>query len=205
MKKHSKSILLFCLFAHLNMGLLIAQNLVPNPQFEINRPTSATYSFNNPQMECYRKGCTEMENLFRYSQTQNWTLWLGTTLNNACVMTELVKTAGNCIPAGPKGLSGNMMHVKTTYGGMGIVNSDIPAGNSKVKITCWVYVVKGKAYMGYGPTGSPIKSASSSANCKWEKLEITKTGSEACNQVVIYSDSVGDAEFYVDAVSVVKI
>lgn len=187
-------------------SLLFSQNLVPNPQFEISRPTSASYSFNNPQMECYRKGCTEMENLFRYSQAQNWTLWLGTTRNNACVMTDLVKTASNCIPAGPKGLlSGNMMHVKTTFGGSGIVNSDIPAGKAKVKISCWVYVVKGKVYMGYGPTGSSIVTTTSKSTCRWEKLEITKMGPEACNQLLLYSDNSADAEFYVDAVSVEKI
>ncbi len=208
MKKILQSTLFILLAAQWGTSLLVAQtNLVPNPQFEINRPTSTSYKFNNPQMECYRSGCADMENLFRYSQAQNWTLWLGTTLNNACVMTELAKTTSNCIPAGPagSGLSGNMMHVKTTYGGMGIVNSDIPAGSSVVLITCWVYVVKGKVYLGYGPTGSPVVTATSTSTCKWQKLEIKKTGSQACNQIVLYSDNAGDAEFYVDAVSVVKI
>ncbi len=203
MKKNPALLVLLLLL--MSSSFLFAQNLVPNPQFEASRPASASWSFNNPQMECYRKGCAEMENLARFSQAQNWTIWLGTTRNNACVMTELVKTAGNCIPPGPKGLSGNMMHVKTTYGGMGIVNSDIPAGNAKVRISCWVYVVKGKVYMGYGPTGASVVTTTSKGACRWERLEIIKTGPEACNQIVIYSENSTDAEFYVDAVSVEKI
>jgi hypothetical protein len=99
---------------------------------------------------------------------------------------------------------GNMMHVKTTLGGSGIVNSDIPAGTAKVKITCWVYVIKGKVDFAYGPTGSGVVRTYSTTRCKWEKLEMIKSGSEACNQVTIYSKD-ADAEFYVDAVSVVKI
>ncbi len=202
MKNVLKFITLLNLIVLLNVNLVWTQNLVPNPQFEINRTSPAGYLFNNPQMECYHSGCLDMENLFRYSQAENWTLWLCTLANNACVMTELVKTASNCIPAGPKGLSGKMMHVKTTYSGMGIVNSDIPAGKNKVKVTCWVYVVKGKINMGYGPTGASVVNTSSKTNCKWEKLEITKTDSKSCNQVTLYADA-ADAESYVDAVSVI--
>jgi hypothetical protein len=180
---------------------LSAQNLVPNPQFELNRPSSAEYVYQNPQMEKYQKGC--LENLFRYTQCQNWTMWLGTTVNTAGVMAETVKAASNCVPPWPNYVMGNMMHVKTTMGGMGIVNSDIPAGTSKVKVTCWVYVVKGKVDFAYGPTGTGIVRAASTTRCKWEKLEMVKTGSEASNQITIYSKD-ADAEFYVDAVSVVK-
>ena len=95
------------------------------------------------------------------------------------------------------------MHVKTTLGGSGIVNSDIPAGTDKVKISCWVYVIKGKVDFAFGPTGSGVVRTYSTTKCKWEKLEMVKSGSEACNQVTLYSKE-ADAEFYVDAVSVVK-
>ncbi|MBI5858017.1 MAG: hypothetical protein HZB42_10280 [Sphingobacteriales bacterium] len=182
---------------------LSAQNLVPNPQFELARPSSPDYVYQNPQMEKYQKGC--LENLFRYTQCQNWTMWLGSTTNEAGVMTETVKAATNCVPPWPNYVMGNMMHVKTTLGGSGIVNSDIPAGTGKVKISCWVYVIKGKVNMGYGPTGSAVVSTMSRYTCRWEKLEMVKSGAEACNQITLYSSNTADVEFYVDAVSVVKI
>jgi hypothetical protein len=181
---------------------LQAQNLVPNPQFELNRPTSPDYTYQNPQMEKYQKGC--LDNLFRYTQCQNWTMWLGGLTSQAGVMTETVKAASNCVPPWPNYVMGNMMHVKTTLGGSGIVNSDIPAGTDKVKITCWVYVIKGKVDFAFGPTGVGVVRAYSTTRCKWEKLEMIKTSAEACNQVTIYSKD-NDAEFYVDAVSVVKL
>lgn len=180
---------------------VIAQNIVLNPQFEIARPSSAEYSYQNPQMEKYQKGC--LENLFRYTQCQNWTIWLGGITNAAGVMTETVKAGSNCVPPWPNYVMGNMMHVKTTLGGSGIVNSDIPAGTAKVKVTCWVYVIKGKVDFAFGPTGSGVVRTYSTTKCKWEKLEMVKSGSEACNQVTLYSKD-ADAEFYVDAVSVVK-
>lgn len=176
-----------------------AQNLVPNPQFEAPRPSSESY---NPSMQCYNGSCKELTNLFRYSPAQNWTVWLGTYQNYACVMTELVKAGSNCVLPWPNYVMGNMMHVKTTVGGSGIVNSDIHAGANKVKISCWVYVIKGRVYMGYGSTGNPIISTTSKTTCRWERLELIKSGAETCNQIVLYSDNNLDSEFYVDAVFV---
>jgi hypothetical protein len=184
-----------------SIALQAQPNLVPNPQFELSRPSSPDYVYQNPQMEKYQKGC--LEDLFRYTPAQNWTMWLGGTTNQAGVMTELVKAGSNCVPPWPSYVMGNMMHVKTTLGGSGIVNSDIPSGTAKVKISCWVYVIKGKVDFAYGPTGSGVVRTYSTTRCKWEKLEMIKSGSEACNQVTIYSKD-ADAEFYVDAVSVVK-
>ncbi|MFZ1751600.1 MAG: hypothetical protein WAU01_15485 [Saprospiraceae bacterium] len=181
-----------------------AGNLVPNPQFESMSPSSSSYTFYNPQMECFNKSCTEMQNLFRVSLAQQWTLWLGSLQNNSCVMVELIKAGSNCIPLWPNFVMGYMMHVKTTVSGSGIVNSDIPAGNLPVKVSCWVYVIKGKVSLGYGPTGSPNVTVVSKTNCKWERLELTKSSKDACNQVVIYAAGQQDAEFYVDAVSVNK-
>lgn len=189
-------------------SLLVAQtNLVLNPGFEIPKPTSHDYTYVNPQVICYHPVCAN--GMAAHTQAQTWTLWLGIEDKTSCVMTELVKAGSQCIPfSAEKGIpSGNMMHVKTTYPGAantGIVNTDIPAGNSKVKITAWVYVLKGKVKMGYGPTGNIMLTTSSKYNCRWEKLEITKTTDSACNQLTLYADG-GDTEFYVDAVSVVKI
>ena len=198
MKKTFLTTTLFFVFL---ISAFTQSNLVPNPQFELVRPSSADYVYQNPQMEKYQKGC--LENLFRYTQCQNWTMWLGSTTNEAGVMTETVKAGSNCVPPWPNFVMGNMMHVKTTLGGSGIVNSDIPAGKEKVRISCWVYVIKGKVDFAFGPTGTGVVRATSTTRCKWEKLEMVKSGSEACNQVIIYSKD-ADAEFYVDAVSVVK-
>lgn len=193
----SLNLLLSCFF------LQAQPNLVPNPQFELARPSSADYTYQNPQMEKYQKGC--LENLFRYTSCQNWTMWLGSTTNVAGVMTETVKAASNCVPPWPNYVMNNVMHVKTTVGGSGIVNSDIPGGTEKVRVTCWVYVVKGKVRLSYGPTGSGVVTTLSRTTCKWEKLEVIKSGAEACNQVTLYADNTTDAEFYVDAVSVTKL
>ena len=193
---------LFSLFAVL-WGLTVAsQNLVPNPQFELTTPTTAEYAYYNPRMECYTEPCNT--NLFRLSPAKNWTIWLGTTQPYACVLTELVKAGSNCVPLWPNYVMGNMMHVKTTVGGSGIVNSDIPAGKNRVRVTSWVYVVKGAVVMSYGPTGIGLVSARSLSLCKWEKLEVVYDGSKGpANQVTLYADNKGDAEFYSDAVSVV--
>lgn len=197
-----KYLLTMMLLVSAGFSVMKAQNLLPNPQFELARATSAVYQYQNPQMEKYQKGC--MENLFRYTQCQNWTIWLGGLSNVNGIMTETVKASSNCVLPWPNYVMGNMMHVKTTGGGMGIVNSDIPAGTMPVKITCWVYVVKGRVDLAYGPTGSGIVRTYSTATCKWEKLEIIKKGSEACNQLTVYSYG-SDAEFYIDAVAVEKL
>ena len=101
-------------------------------------------------------------------------MWLGGLSNQSGVMTETVKASSNCVPPWPNFVIGNMMHVKTTSGGMGIVNSDITAGKTPVTITCWVYVVKGKVDFAYPPTGTSIIRDYSTTACKWEKLEIIK-------------------------------
>lgn len=200
MKKMKKSFLTFLLLT--GTVILYAQNLVPNPQFETLTPSTKEYTNYNPRMECYTNPCST--NLFRYTPAQNWTMWLGTYQNYACVMAELVKAGSNCVPPWPNYVMGNMMHVKTTVGGSGIVNSDIPAGKSRVVISCWVYVIKGIVNMGYGPTGSALVSALSSGACKWQKLEIKYDGSKGeANQITLYATNNGDAEFYADAVSVV--
>ncbi|MFY7841041.1 MAG: hypothetical protein ACOVP7_12240 [Lacibacter sp.] len=187
------------------LGLIATgQNLVPNPQFETPTPSTKEYSYYNPSMQCYTAPCNE--NLFRLSPAQHWTMWLGTYQNYACVMAETVKAASNCVPAWPNYVMGNMMHVKTTVGGSGIVNSNVPAGKSKVKVSCWVYVLKGTVYLGYGPTGSPLVSKLSTATCKWEYIEVVYDGTKGtANQVILYASNKGDAEFYVDAVSVIKL
>lgn len=186
--------ILFFLYGH-------SQNLVPNPQFEITTPSTADFTFNNPQAECYNAACNS--NLFRLSPAKNWTMWLGSTVNNACVMAELVKAGSNCVPPWPNYVMGNMIHVKTTVGGSGIVNSDIPADKNRVRITAWIYVIKGTVVMGYGPTGSGLVSARSVTRCKWEKLETVYDGLKgAANQITLYADNKSDAEFYADAISV---
>lgn len=182
---------------------LTAQNLVLNPQFEISTPSADGYTYYNPSMQCHTAPCNT--NLFRFSPAQYWTMWLGTYQNYACVMAELVKAGSNCVPPWPNYVMGNMMHVKTTVGSSGIVNSNVSAGKSKVKVSCWVYVVKGTFYLGYGPTGSPLVSKLSTTRCKWEYVEVMYDGSKGeANQVILYASNTGDAEFYVDAVSVTK-
>lgn len=180
------------------------QNLVPNPQFEIARPTGGGFVFYKPQMETYLEKCNE--NLSRPSIAQNWTIWLGTKQPYAGVMVDLVPAASNCVPPWPNFVMKNMMHVKTTVGAAGIVNSDIPGGTKPVRISCWVYVVKGSVIFSYGPTGSGLVSTTNGEQrCKWIQLSMEYDGSKGpANQVTLYGNK-GDAEFYVDAVSVSEI
>jgi hypothetical protein len=53
--------LTICLIALLGLLPLInAQpNLVPNPQFELNRASTRDFVYQSPQMEKYQKGCLE--------------------------------------------------------------------------------------------------------------------------------------------------
>lgn len=179
------------------------QNLVPNPQFEIARPSSGSFVFYKPQMETYLAKCND--NLSRLSIAQNWTIWLGTMQPYAGVMVDLVPAASNCVPPWPNFVMGNMMHVKTTVGAAGIVNSDIPAGTKAVRISCWIYVVKGSVIFSYGPTGSGIVSTTTNQRCKWVQLSMDYDGSKGpANQVTLYGNK-SDAEFYVDAVVVQEV
>lgn len=174
----------------------LSAQFVLNPQFEVARPTSATYTYYNPQIHKDPAGIN--------SQALNWDVWNDYETPGGGLITELVKAGSNCVPPWPNYVMGNMMHVKTTKGLSGISNTEISAGTNKVKVTCWVYVIKGTVVFGYGPTGNSIYKVSSKSTCRWEKLEIIKSKDEACNQITLYSSVSADAEFYVDAVSVVK-
>jgi hypothetical protein len=191
------------LFWLLSMPISIfsfGQNLVPNPQFEIARPSGGGFTFYKPQMETYLAKCND--NLSRLSIAQNWTLWLGTRQPYAGVVVDLVPAASNCVAPWPNFIKGNMMHVKTTVGAAGIVNSDIPGGTKKVRISCWVFVIKGSVVFSYGPTGSGLVNTSTGERCKWVKLTMEYDGSRGpANQITLYGNK-ADTEFYVDDVVV---
>lgn len=175
-------------FLLLAVNSLLAQNLVSNPGFEI--PTAGT---RNPTGQCLCKG-----DLFGKSVADQWTIWLGATKPDACIITELVKAGGNCVPRNPNYVMGNMIHVKTTYGAAGIVSEF--EGKPKVSFSCWIYVVKGKVCVGVGNKGGTTCTVTSTTTCKWEKLQGVSTGSPA-NQIIIYA-ATSDAEYYVDNVDV---
>lgn len=190
-----KSFMLFFLLAA--SQLTLGQIRIENPQFESPSPSIGGYTFFNPQMECYTAKCDE--NLSRVSVAQHWPIWLGTTQEYACVMTELVKAGSNCVPPWPNFVMGNMMHVKTTVGEAGIVNTNISTEGRKVRFSCWVYIIKGNVYFGLL---NPACSATSGTKCKWVQLQFDYDPAihGPAKQINIYAYK-GDAEFYVDAVT----
>jgi hypothetical protein len=191
------ALLLLVLLAHTNF----AQMRIENSQFETPSPSSATFTFFNPQMECFQPKCNE--NLSRVSVAQHWPIWLGTTQEYACVMTELVKAGSNCVPPWPNFVMGNMMHVKTTVGEAGIVNTNVTTEGKKARFSCWVYIIKGAVYFGML---NPACSASSSTKCRWVQLQFEYDPAihGSSTQIQLYALK-GDAEFYVDAVSVTAV
>ncbi len=170
-------------------------SFAPNPQFEL-----AASSVFNPQMECYSEKCHP--DLGRPSVAQNWSLWLGTRQLYGCVMSELV----NCLPTWPNFIMGNVMSVKTAVDVSGITNASISAGAKRVRMSCWVYIVKGSVSLGYGSTGKPLQCATSDVKRKWVELKLDYDGAKLgpADQIVLYAYK-GDTEFYVDAVSVTEI
>lgn len=179
---------LMCLFS-LFIFKINATAQVNNPGFETPRA-----GVRSPTGQCWIPAAPGYHN--GKSAAEHWTVWLGASQPDACIITELVKVGSNCVPLNPNYVMGNMMHVKTTYGSAGLVAST--TSKPKVSFSCWVYVIKGKVCMGVGDGGGTGCTVTSTSTCKWEKLEGVSTMSPA-NQVIIYAQK-NDAEFYVDNV-----
>lgn len=185
-----------CLFFQTNF--LKAQTLVSNGGFEILAPIEQCPS--NPMGQCWSSAL----GLTGYSPGQDWITTMVCTLNNCCVISEVLPAGSNCIKTNAN-VTGNMMHVTTTAGN-GIDNININSGSaSKLSATAWVYPVKGVVYMSLGPTGNPVAFTLSTANCRWQKLKLTVNNPNFnINQIIFFSNGAA-GEFYVDNVSVVSL
>lgn len=177
--------------------LLRAQALLSNGGFETLAPIEQCPS--NPMGQCWSSAL----GLTGYSPGQDWLTTMVCTLNNCCVISEVLPAGSNCIKANVN-VTGNMMHVTTTAGN-GIDNININSGGaSKLRATAWVYPVKGVVYMSLGPTGNPVAFTLSAGTCRWQKLKINVDNPNFdINQIIFFSYGTA-GEFYVDNVSVVS-
>lgn len=185
-----KSIIILCF--SIFQSTLFAQNLVKNPGFEelnTNEP--------NPKVHCNFKNTWGGS-----TPALGWYCWVNSPSPNGCMFTEVVKHGSQCVPMLNKE-QGNMLHVITVNSNSSSIQfNPIQPEYQQVKISCWVYVLKGKIGIGAGNGGNTSVSAWSSTTCKWEFLETTNSVSPANNLIIGGHDA---TEFYIDNVSVVPI
>jgi hypothetical protein len=167
------------------------QNLVKNPGFEDINGTVP-----NPLVHCNHNSTWGGG-----TPAANWASWVNVSGPNNCMMIEVVKQGTMCIPILNK-QAGNMMHVITVDGvSSSVAFNPIVPEYKTVKVSCWIYVVKGKVGIGAGNAGNSGISAWTSGTCKWEYLETTNSVSPANNLVIGTNEA---SEWYIDDVSVIK-
>jgi RHS repeat-associated protein len=126
------------------------------------------------------------------SAAPSWTVW-----NNgeATTTTEIVE-------ATHPGAEGQMLHVRTTGEGNGIVQTFTP-GVERAHAGVWVLVLEGRVGMGTGNGGNTsAHDAESTKLGEWEHLQACN-GVSPANEFIVYSIASRGASFYVDNASVV--
>jgi hypothetical protein len=183
-----------------------AQNLIVNGDFEIRET-----AISNPSGYCHMPGTTDWADT---SVAVKWGTWINNPTYNSCMITELVNIKSSCCllqTVGKSGVSGNVMHITSTIGHSGIAQNPLPE-NKGVKVSCWVYVVRGAMSLGVIQVGntpnSNQKTVTSTTTCKWEQLSFTYD--KPINNLTIYSKwsttaGTDGAEFYIDNVVVEKL
>jgi hypothetical protein len=182
----------------------IAQNLITNADFETRDAAVA-----NPTGYCHLPGTTDWADS---TAAVKWYAWINNPTHNSCMITELVNMKTSCCllaSVGNSGVTGNVMHIVSTIGHSGIAQNPL-AANKGVKVSCWVYVVRGGITIGVINSGNNAyqKSIPSTTTCKWEKLSFTYD--KPIDNLTIYSKWSGiagadGAEFYIDNVVVEKL
>ncbi|MGP3927238.1 LamG domain-containing protein [Streptomyces sp. 8N616] len=122
---------------------------------------------------------------------EEWFVW-----NNpdATTMTELLPTTR------PDG-RGHMLHVVTTGGLCGLVQTWTAAGAGPAVAEAWVYVVAGAVGLGCGNGGGTSIDAVSTVTGRWEHL-VAEAGSTPVDELIPYFGPADGADFYVDFVVV---
>ncbi|MBL0147046.1 MAG: hypothetical protein IPP48_16365 [Chitinophagaceae bacterium] len=183
---------------------LKAQNLIVNSGFETRYTLVA-----NPTGYCHTPGTT---NWADSTGADKWYAWINNPTHNSCMITELVNIKNTCCQLASvanSGVQGNIMHITSTIGHSGIAQNPLPL-NKGVKVSCWVYVVRGGMTIGVLQNGAIgiEKSVASTTTCKWEQLSFTYD--KPVNNLTIYSKwsataGTDGAEFYIDNVIVEKL
>ena len=195
------SLALICVF----YNTLFSQNLVVNGGFE-------TIYTGVPNPKGYSRP-TATSPYAAFSPATNWSSWINNESDNSCMIMEVVNLKTSCAVPYPPDYSqagGNAMHIISTIGHSGIAQNPLPKNNG-VRVTCWVYVVRGAMTIGVINSGNDKFQATiaSQTTCKWEKL--TVICKDPIDNVTIYSkwsnnQAVTDgAEFYIDNVMVEKL
>ena len=197
-----KIILLPCLCFFYSISF--AQNLIVNGSFDKKAP-----AVGNPKGYCHKPGTTDWADA---TPAQNWSGWINNPTLNSCMITEVVNIKSTCCllqTVGKSGVEGNVMHVVSTIGHSGFAQNPLPA-NKGVKVSCWVYVVRGGMTIGVINSGNNTyqKNVASTTTCKWEQLSFTYD--KPIDNVTIYSkwsgiEGADGAEFYIDNVVVEKL
>ncbi len=186
-------------------NLLFAQNLIVNGTFD-----KLATNVGNPKGYCHKPSTTDWADA---SPAERWPTWINNPTNNSCMITEVVNIKNTCCliaSVGKSGVEGNVMHIVSTIGHSGIAQNPLPANNG-VKVSCWVYVVRGGMTIGVinSAKGEYQKTVASTTTCKWEQLSFTYD--KPIDNVTIYSKwsstqpAADGAEFYIDNVIIEKL
>jgi len=175
-----------------NGGFETRYSLVANPTGYCHTPASGTYADS--------------------TGAERWSTWINNPTHNSCMITELVNIKTSCClltSIGKSGVGGNVMHIVSTIGHSGIAQNPLPA-NKGVKVSCWVYVVRGAITIGVINSGNNAlqKYVTSTSTCTWEQLSFTYE--KSVDNLTVYSKWSGvagtdGAEFYIDNVAVEKL
>lgn len=181
-----------------------AQNLITNGDFE-----KRNILVSNPTGYCHKPGTTDWADS---TGAENWNAWINNPTHNSCMLTELVNIKNSCCQlasVGKSGIGGNIMHITSTIGHSGIAQNPLPKNNG-VKVSCWVYVVRGGMTLGVinSKDNSLQKTIASSSTCKWEFLSFAYD--KPIDNLTIYSKwsntpNADGAEFYLDNVVVERL
>lgn len=186
-------------------NLLTAQNLVLNGTFD-----KLATGIGNPKGYCHKPGTTDWADA---TPAEKWSGWINNPTINSCMITEVVNIKSTCClmaTIGKSGVEGNVMHIVSTIGHSGIAQNPLPA-NKGVKVSCWVYVVRGGMTIGVinAANNAYQKAVASTTTCKWEQLSFTYD--KPIDNVTIYSKwsatqpAADGAEFYIDNIVVEKL
>lgn len=97
--------------------------------------------------------------------------------------------------------SGSAIHVVTAAEHSGLMQVWSPEKvTGRVRTTAWVFVKRGRIYIGSGDGRPPMMNVYSSGTGRWERISGVNDSCPATT-TVIYAASPGGAEFYVDGIS----
>jgi hypothetical protein len=199
-----KKVTIFVLSAFVS-SYTFSQNIIINAGFE-----TISKSIPNPKGYCHKPSTNDWA---AGTPADNWSAWINNPTENSCMITEVAnfKTT-NCLPLPPKGsnVGGSVMHIVSTIGHSGVAQNPLPKNNG-VKVSCWVYVIRGGMTIGIinSANNEYQKSVASTTICKWEKL--TFIYEKPIDNITIYSKwastqpMADGAEFYIDDVVVERL